>query len=255
MSRMFPRMDLYLGLANGTRFKVDERTVNDAGAAAGLRAAFVSDIHVTERFCIEPLLEWIIGCQPDILFFGGDFADTRPQALRLFQAFRILRAPLGIYAVPGNNDIEAFGSSAALAEAMECFGGRLLVNESVQVGPLAVGGVDERKYGSPVGDGLFSGRTGFRVLLSHYPSIPTGDRPDLMLSGHTHGGQFNALGWTPYAVGFERVGSRSDLAPILVSGFERIDGVRVLVSKGVGASRIPVRFGVRPEVHLLKFEC
>lgn len=255
MSRMFPRMDGYIGLANGRRLFADERTVTGAGAAAGLRAVFVSDIHVTERFCIEPLLEWIVDCKPDILLFGGDFADTQQQALRLFDAFQALRAPLGIYAAPGNNDIEAFGSHAALAEAMARFGGRLLVNESVQAGSLAVGGVDERKYGHPIYEGLFRGRTGFRVLLSHYPSMPTGANPDLMLSGHTHGGQFNLLGWTPYAVGFERVGSMRDHAPIRVSGFEEIDGMRVLVSRGIGASRIPVRIGVRPEVHLLKLEC
>lgn len=255
MSRMFPRMDAYIGLADGKRFYVDERTVNGAGAAAGLRAVFVSDIHVTERFCIEPLLEWIVDREPDILFFGGDFADTRQQALRLFDACRALHAPLGIFAVPGNNDIEAFGSHAALAKAMDRFGGRLLVNASVQAGALAVGGVDERKYGSPVYEGLFRGRTGFHVLLSHYPSMPTSDRPDLMLSGHTHGGQFNLLGWTPYAIGFERLGDENDRAPIRISGFEQIDGMRVLVSRGVGASRIPVRIGVRPEVHLLKLEC
>lgn len=255
MSRMFPRMDMYIGLANGKRIWLDERTVEGAGAASGLRAAFISDVHFTEHFSHEPLIECIMGCGPDIIFFGGDFSDTREQALRLFEAFRALRAPLGIFAAPGNNDVEAFGSGAALAEAMAAFGGRLLVNESVQAGPVAVGGVDELKYGQPVYDGLFDGRTGFRVLLSHYPSMPKGEKPELMLSGHTHGGQFNAFGWTPYAIGFERVGGMSNRAPVLVSGHERIDGVRVLVSKGVGASRIPLRIGVRPEVHLLKFEC
>lgn len=255
MSRMFPRMDSYIGLADGRKIWLDERTVDGAGAAAGLRAAFVSDVHATRNFCLEPLIECIVGCKPDIIFFGGDFADTREQALRLFEAFRALSAPLGIFAAPGNNDVEAFGSNAALAEAMEVFGGRLLVNGSVQAGPLAVGGVDELKYGRPVYDGLFAGRTGFRVLLSHYPSMPKADLPDLMLSGHTHGGQFNALGLTPYAIGFERVGGMSNRAPVMISGFGRVGGVRVLVSKGVGASRIPLRIGVRPEVHLLKFEC
>lgn len=255
MSRMFPRMDWYMGLANGKRIWLDERTVCGAGAASGLRAAFVSDVHFAKNFSTEPLIECIVGCAPDVIFFGGDFSDTRKQALRLFESFRSLHAPLGIFAVPGNNDVEAFGSHAALAKELDSFGCRLLVNESAQAGPLAVAGVDELKYGAPVYDGLFAGRTGFRVLMSHYPAMPKGDMPDLMLSGHTHGGQFNAFGLTPFAIGFERVGGRSRMAPAMVSGFEPIGGLRLLVSKGIGASRIPLRIGVRPEIHLLKFEC
>lgn len=248
-------MDAYIGLANGKKIWVDERVVDGAGAAAGLRAAFVSDVHLTGNVSPQPLIECIVSCKPDIILFGGDFADRREDALRLFEEFRALRAPLGIFAAPGNNDIEAFGNHAALSEAMGIFGGRLLVNEGVQVGPLAVAGVDEMKYGKAVHEGLFDGLAGFRVLLSHYPSLPETDRPDLMLSGHTHGGQFNAFGLTPYAIGFERIGGEKHLAPVLVSGFERFGGMRLLVSKGVGASRIQLRIGVRPEVHLLNFEC
>lgn len=255
MNRMFPRMDAYIGLANGKKIWVDERVVDGAGAAAGLRAVFVSDIHLTGNVSPQPLIECIMSGKPDIILFGGDFADGREDALRLFEAFRVLRAPLGIFAAPGNNDIEAFGSLKVLREAMKGFGGQLLVNEGVQVGPLAIAGVDERKYGKPVYDGLFDGLTGFKVLLSHYPSLPEKIVPDLMLSGHTHGGQFNAFGLTPYAIGFERIGGEKHLAPALVSGLDRFGGMRMLVSKGIGASRIQVRIGVRPEIHLLKFDC
>ena len=255
MSRMFPRMDAYIGLADGKRIWLDERTVQGAGAASGLRAVFISDVHFRENFSVQPLIEWITDCEPDIIFFGGDFADRREHALRLFDALRVLRAPLGMFAAPGNNDMEAFGSHAALADALSAFGCRLLVNGSVQAGPFAVAGVDELKYGAPVYDGLFAGKMGLRVLLSHYPSLPEGEQPELMLCGHTHGGQFNAFGWTPFAIGIERVGGNSRLAPAMVSGYEQIGSMRVLVSKGIGASRIPIRVGVRPEIHLIRFEC
>lgn len=255
MSRMFPRMDAYAGLADGKRIWTDECSVHGAGAASGLRAAFISDIHFAKNFSAQPIIECIMGGKPDIILFGGDFADRREHALRLFDAFRALRAPMGMFAVPGNNDVEAFGSHAALAEALEAFGCRLLVNESAQAGPLAVAGVDELKYGAPVYEGLFAGTTGFRILLSHYPVMPKGETANLMLSGHTHGGQFNAFGWTPYAIGFERLGRKRRMAPVQVSGYGQIDGMRVLVSKGIGASRIPVRIGVRPEVHMIRFEC
>ena len=76
---------------------------------------------------------------------------------------------------------------------------------------------------------------------------------DLVLCGHTHGGQFNALGLTPYSIGFERLYGRR-IAPLGVAGWQDADGARLLVSKGIGASRIPLRIGVRPEIELLCFE-
>ena len=83
-------------------------------------------------------------CRADMILLGGDYADRREQALRLFDAFRELHAPLGIYGVAGNNDIEAFGSLDALGEAMRAFGGTLLVNRGETIalggGRAAAGG-------------------------------------------------------------------------------------------------------------------
>ena len=73
-----------------------------------------------------------------------------------------------------------------------------------------------------------------------------------MLSGHTHGGQFNLFGLTPYAVGFERFGARC-FPPLLVSGEADFGPRRVMVSKGIGSSRIPLRIGVHPEIHRIEF--
>ena len=117
-----------------------------------------------------------------------------------------------------------------------------------------LGGMDEYRYGKPDGKGLFSEDDGYRILLSHYPILPDcACPPDLMLSGHTHGGQFNLLGLTPYAIGFERIGRLGYLAPVMVSGFERFGRTALLVGKGIGASRIPLRVGVRPEIYRIVF--
>lgn len=246
-------MDGYIGGAGWERLRLDEREVEGApGAMHGLRAVFASDFHLRANVSVRAVIECIEDCGADIILFGGDFADEQDQALRLFEAFRRLCAPMGIFAVPGNNDVEAFGSVPALRAALEGCGVRLLVNEAVQLDGFAVGGVDEYKYGQPRVEGLFDGCEGWRVLLSHYP-VQVGERVDLMLSGHTHGGQFNAFGLTPYAIGFEGIGRKRHLAPAAVSGYCDLGSARLLVSKGLGTSRLPVRIGVRPEVHLLKF--
>ena len=121
-------------------------------------------------------------------------------------------------------------------------------------GRLVIGGVDERKYGAPQYAGLFPAAASgsvYRILLSHFPCAPDA-KCDLMLSGHTHGGQFNLLGVTPYTVGFERVFPQN-MAVLASAGLFETGGMKLLVSKGVGASRIPWRVGVRPEIDLIVF--
>ena len=255
MKRKFPRMDWHIGTAKMDRLQLQTHVFSDIPKQMdGLRAVFVSDTHLRPHVSSEPLIECIRSCEADIILFGGDFADKRKQALRLFDAFAGLTAPLGIYAVPGNNDAEAFGSTDALRSALKDCGIRLLVNESVQLNGFSIGGLDEYKYGAPAKNGVFAHRCGYRILLSHYPVFPE-EHVDLMLSGHTHGGQFNAFGLTPYAIGFEGLGSKKHLSPAAVSGLHTLGNTQLLVSKGIGASRIPLRIGVIPEIHLLKFDC
>jgi len=195
-----------------------------------------------------------------MILLGGDYADRKEDTLRLFDAFRELRAPMGIYAVRGNNDAEAFRAEKELREAMHKSGIRLLVNESVSPdgfdGVLRIGGAEESKYHKPDYARIFPEDTGFRILLSHYPVLPDAPctrMPELMLSGHTHGGQFNFLGLTPYAIGFERLSGKGRLAPCAVSGLHRFGPTAALVSKGIGMSRIPLRVGVKSEIHLISF--
>ena len=255
MNRIFPRMDWYFASARMDALQLQHHKISGAPETMnGLRAAFVSDVHLRRNIPAAPLIDCIKGCRADMIFFGGDFADRRNQALRLFGELSALSAPLGMFAVPGNNDVEAFGSLDELRNALDDCSVRLLVNESVQLGGFAVGGVDEHKYGSPAKSGVFDGKEGYRILISHYPVLPQ-ETVDLMLSGHTHGGQFNAFGLTPYAIGFEAFASKRHLTPAAVSGMHEINGMKLLVSKGIGTSRIPLRIGVRPEVHLLEFEC
>ena len=82
------------------------------------------------------------------------------------------------------------------------------------------------------------------VLLSHHPDVfrPASERGiDLQISGHTHGGQIRFGPWAP--VSHSKYGYVSGL-------FERADS-RLYVSRGVGVSFAPLRFGAPPEVPTL----
>lgn len=256
---MLSRPDFSLSTPNHLRIRVDEHTLSHA-LLQGLTIAFVSDVHLRPSMDAARLCALIAGLNAELILFGGDFADSRCEALRLLRALQTLQPKLGMFAVPGNNDVEAFGSVQALSSALRESNVELLVNRCTPLrwrgARLSLAGLDDALYGQPNADGLFSVDADYRILLSHYPilrSIPAPSRPDLMLCGHTHGGQFNLFGFTPYSIGFERLGSRRRCAPALVSGMKRFGHTSLLVSKGVGMSRISLRVGVHPEIHRIEF--
>lgn len=214
----------------------------------GRRLLFVSDVHL--RYCVsdeklEALITLMAAQKADLLLLGGDYGEGMDQCARFFRSLSRLRCPLGAFGVRGNND-----DPASLEAHMGLGSAVLLDNRTVSIplpgGMLEIGGCDDHETGDPHTGALFS-QSAYRVLLSHQPV-----RPDcaceLMISGHTHGGQMNFLGLTPYSVGFER--RRKHIA---VRGLHNLNGMQLAVCCGVGVSRIPLRFGARAEILLAEF--
>ena len=261
MRQLFSWPDWHLSLCGHLGFTLRTRGIRVAPAfMRGLRALFITDVHVVSRTTdgdLRAFMEKLSAVEPDILLLGGDYADDAENARRFFEALAVLRPPLGCFGVLGNNDREAWPEVGELREVMAAAGCRLLVNEAECValpgGELVVSGIDEFKYGAPEMERALLPRREdrCRILLSHFPVVPE-PMPELVLSGHTHGGQFNFLGLTPYTIGFELLFQRT-VRLERFSGMASIGGGQLLVSKGIGASRIPVRAGVRPEIELLAF--
>ena len=262
MRQFLARPDRHFSLCGHLDCVVTENRVDGAPTfMRGLRALFISDVHAVARTTeadFAALQARVAALAPDLLLLGGDYADTAGQCERFFRAFAALpRPPLGVYGVVGNNDREAWPDVEALRAVMARAGCELLLNASRRVavngGELILIGADEMKYGEPDFARLIpqkaEGR--YRLLISHFPTMPD-HPPELVVSGHTHGGQFNLLGVTPYFIGFERSKTYSDMRRY-ISGLHREGDARILVSKGIGASRIPLRVGVRPEINLLYF--
>lgn len=216
-----------------------------------LRALFLSDVHLrrcVEDAQLEALIEQLAAQNASLLLLGGDYAEAPEQCLRFFRALGRVRPPLGAYAAVGNNDRMPVD---ALREAMAAVGVVLLKNECRRLalpgGALEIAGCDDHKYGAPRTRGLFSDSDAYRILLSHFPCAPD-CACDLMLSGHTHAGQCNLLGLTPYSLGFEH---RYRL--LALRGLHRRNGMRLLVGNGIGVSRAPLRVGAEAQIYLLEF--
>lgn len=220
----------------------------------GLRVVQLSDLHLQSLDDhVQQVVRQVQALQPDLVILSGDMVD-RADALPVLAAFLQALGPVRTIAVPGNwehwSDVD-FDVLGAIIQSQP--DGRLLLNErwSFKHGDrrIEVVGLDDFTAGQP-DLRLLAPSVGADVslLVQHSPGFfDKGEvnqrmgagRFLLCLSGHTHGGQIAIAGWAP----FRPVGSGR-----FVSGFYDVLGCRLFVSKGVGTSVLPVRFGVAPEV-------
>jgi len=226
----------------------------DAPPAATLMQ--LSDLHMRQLGSLETqLLDAVHASLPDLLLFTGDAFDT-PQGLDVFAEFLAAcptqSMPLGIL---GNWEYRSGVARQRIATLYEQHGGRLLVNESLEVttphGSLVVTGLDDLVQGRPQQQAAtrLSGRSP-HLLLAHCPGQRDRLEPqirdgiDLILAGHTHGGQIAPFGMalvTPPGSGR------------YVRGWYREDGPAMYVSRGLGTSTLPIRLGVTPELVTIRW--
>jgi predicted MPP superfamily phosphohydrolase len=193
--------------------------------------------------------------RPDLIAVTGDLAaDSAPGFDRALGLLGGLHAPLGVYTVPGNHDyrvgIEQWRRAVSGHPVIQDLTNRALVLD-VRGARLCVAGVDDLSRGDPRLDGLPDpAERDLTVLLAHNPEQAERARSvlgeiDLILSGHTHGGQVRLPGLGPLKH------PRGD-HHIYDQGLTRRPWTQVYTSRGVGTVHLPVRLFCRPEVTVLR---
>lgn len=217
----------------------------------GYRIAFLTDTHVASfmrRNFYREVVKQVTAFDPDLVLLGGDFVTwERHIPLMAEVLLTDLAARDGLYAVLGNHDYWA--NPAAVMEAMTARGVQFIVNRSVDIrrgeDRICLAGIDEVYRGKPDLDAAFANvdRNLPCLGLSHHPDIVdilAGRKLDLLVCGHTHGGQIRF----PF---FGSVIVPSKHESRYASGFQRVEDVLMYVSRGIGAIP-PVRILCRPEV-------
>lgn len=220
----------------------------------GLRVVQLSDLHLQTLDAHSlAVVRQVQTLRPDLVVLSGDMID-RSEALPVLAAFLQALGPVRTVAVPGNWEHWSEVDFVALQTLFQSRpDGRLLLNERWSFNhagrTVEVIGLDDFTAGHPDLQLLSpDGGADVSLLVQHSPGffdkVEVGQRMqmsrfDLCLSGHTHGGQIAFWGWAP----FRPVGSGR-----FVTGFYDVPGCRLFVSKGVGTSVLPVRWGVAPEV-------
>lgn len=243
-----------------------------------LRVAALSDPHLGEPYMpldrFAEIVEAANALAPDLVVMLGDYAAghrfvSKSVSMRdMAKVAAQLSAPLGVFAILGNHDwwddpvAQQTGRGPVLVQnALEAEGIRVLHNEAVRL----------HQDGAPfwllgLGDQLALRRRDLRhvglhdlaatmaavdeddapaLLLAHepdiFPLVPK--RIALTMCGHTHGGQVRLLGFSPIVP--------SDFGNRYAYGHVVEDDRHLVVSGGLGCSKLPVRLGVPPEITLV----
>ncbi|MDQ7822652.1 MAG: metallophosphoesterase [Candidatus Eremiobacteraeota bacterium] len=186
---------------------------------------------------------------PDLVFLTGDYVSRAPEYIApCIEALSSLKSRYGVFAVPGNHDY--WTDIATTRKEFARTGIHLLVNRSdtvtIKGASLAVIGLDDLWAGIPDMKTAAAGVSGpeKKILLMHNPDLFEEYAPlgfDLILSGHTHGGQVNIPFIGP-PITPSRFGAR------YAAGLYRKDKSTLYVNRGIGMVSPPIRFFCRPEL-------
>ncbi|MEI5907161.1 metallophosphoesterase [Bacillus spongiae] len=205
------------------------------------RMFFISDIH--RRTIDESVISKVDEANIDLVVIGGDLTEKGVPLNRIEQNLRLLKRLGPVLFVWGNNDYRA--NAQKVEQLLIKMDVLILKNTSIEWklsdGEVTLIGVDDLQYGQ------VDWRQSLRyvkvnrcnILISHNPDAVSFIRKeqgiDLLLSGHTHGGQIRVG-----PLGIYRIGQVYHLPQ-----------TKLLVSNGYGTRRIPMRLGAKPEVHVI----
>lgn len=214
-----------------------------------------SDLHVgpmIEKDYVENVVQKILDQKPDLIFATGDIGDGNAEAMSPnTEPLRRLAQNAPSFYVPGNH--EYYWNGPEWIQHMESLGFSALINQGLPVDlaekiPLWIGGVPDQQAESFVpahktephkAISAKGSKDRFKILLAHRPqSCYEAEKAgfDLMVCGHTHGGQFFPF---TLIVGFFNAFSR---------GMNHYKRLMVYVNVGTGFWGPPLRLGARAEI-------
>ena len=243
------------------RVVVEDTSVAVKGLPEGFEGFTIcqlTDIHhgaMVDMDFIEKVVGMANALGPDLFVLTGDYVSrSRRYIAPVADLLATLRSRFGTFAVLGNHDHWVGGRR--MRDALTAGGIRILRNRHDFIeaggGRICIAGVGDLRTDRPDARAALSGVEDDipRIVLSHHPdyaeSIPSDVRVDLVMAGHTHGGQVRlpVFNYAPYLP--SRYGQRYR------GGLVRRGSLQVYVSRGIGMVNVPVRFNCPPEITMVR---
>ena len=245
----FPRLEYGLAAPQVTRLVCRHE------ALAGRRAVHLSDLHLDHFHARhDTILSTVRGLNPDWIFITGDLLSGPWGLPHLFRFLGALRQTAPVYVTLGNHDYYSGVPVDRFADLADRHKVCLLINQTTFIpmpsGELGIIGLDDpvtHRADTRCIPPAVPGR--FTVLLAHAPSaldlLESHHAADLILCGHSHGGQWRIPSvrpfWLPY-------GCRGR-----AEGNYEANGRRMYVNRGLGWSLLPIRWNCPPEIVLVEW--
>lgn len=246
--------------------EVVQRTIrirNLPDVFVGFRLVQLSDIHLvefTEPWFLQRAIDQVNALKPDLVTLTGDFISRGPRSLDVtFKAMPVcaellstIRCP-HTYGVLGNHD--AMAAPRLVTELLRDRGIPILKNRAVPIErgnqKLWLCGVDDAAAGVPyLTDAVPQHPDGPVLLMAHEPDFANHVRKhprfpliDLMLSGHSHGGQVR-LPWIGPLV-------LPPMGQIYSMGHYQLGHMQLYVNRGLGTVGAPIRLNCPPEITVI----
>ena len=216
----------------------------------GYRVAFISDIHEMSAEDLRRVVDTLNTKNIDLLILGGDYSSVGRVPHDLLELLSQVKTTDGIFAIEGNHD-----NRTSLFAAMETYNITPLSNSGVRLrNNLYLAGTTDYWSGdASIAQAIQAASPGdFVLLVSHNPDltmVQDTSGVDLILSGHTHGGQITFFGFFAPALLPKVI---TDYGHRFTSGWSQShDGTPVYVSNGLGEYQQVPRVFARPQVILV----
>ena len=225
----------------------------------GIKIVFLSDLHLAPSHGkkLQKIVAAVNGQKPDIILLGGDYVkghkgSASMKASDIAAGLSHLKAKHGIYAVLGNHD--GWYNAQSIEQEFSKQNIRILKNKNIAVKikegtSFYLVGLEDYYTGKPDMVSALKETKNPVMVLSHspdvFPDVPSS--VDLTLAGHTHGGQVKLPFWGAIL-------TSSIYGTKYAEGFIEQGGKKMIVTKGIGTSLLPLRFNCRPEIVVIEFE-
>lgn len=226
----------------------------------GFRIVQISDLHLeeyTEDFFLRHVIGRVNALHADLVLVTGDFISRGPLGFDVaLAAAGRCAALLGTLTCPqrfgvlGNHD--AIVSPRVVRAHMENNGLPILVNENVRIErdnqAIVLAGIDDFSHGRPnLSEAIPENPDAPVILMAHEPDFANrvatherGKHVDLILSGHTHGGQIRIPGFRPLAL--------PPLGKLYPEGHYIVGNSHLYVNRGIGTVGLPFRLNCPAEI-------
>ena len=234
-----------------THYKIEDKELS------GIKVVFATDIHAKKHQTkkIEKLVELINSYNADLVLSSGDFVagHTKLSTMPVDKIASLLgktKSKYGFYTCLGNHD--DWHDREYMTSEFAKNGITVLHNENVKINidgnDVYIAGIQYKVKDIALLDKSLENTTTPIIMLTHSPDefVKMPNKINLVLAGHTHGGQIKI----PF---IGAIFTASIYKDKYLNGYIEEDGKKMIVSRGLGVSILPLRFNCKPELVIIDF--